>query len=154
MKHILTNLKGLLLLSAILIITLNTKAQTNQSEENINFNYSLTGTQTSANGTVVLRWVTSQEKNINYFGIERSFTGKDFTSVGLSLDGFENGSAKEYAFKDISKLLADKDVVYYRLKQFDVDGKVSYGSVLTVTNKSVSKTDKQVSQNSFAYCLN
>lgn len=146
MKHTFNNLKGILLLSAILIITFNAQAQSKQTTEITSSSISLVSTPTFKQGTVVLTWVTGQEKNINYFGIERSFTGKDFTSVGLALDGFENGATKEYAFKDISPSLENNEVVYYRLKQFDIDGTVSYGKVLVVPNKSLSKVDVQATR--------
>ncbi len=99
--------------------------------------------------SVYLNWVTAQEINNNYFEIERSFTGKEFTSVGVALGGFENGTKKEYAFKDNSALLEDKEVVYYRLKQFDIDGKFCYSTILVVRLKSISKVDMQVSPNPF-----
>jgi hypothetical protein len=93
--------------------------------------------------------VTAQEINNNYFEIERSFSGKEFTSVGVALGGFENGTKKEYAFKDNSALLEDKEVFYYRLKQFDIDGKFCYSTILVVRLKSISKVDMQVSPNPF-----
>ncbi len=122
------------------------------------FNYAVGGplpvkylsfTGNAVNKSVVLNWVTLQEINNNYFEIERSFTGKEFTSVGIALNGFENGTKKEYAFKDNSALLEDKEVVYYRLKQFDNDGKFSYSTILVVRLKSISKVDMQVSPNPF-----
>ncbi len=94
-------------------------------------------------------WVTAQEINNNYFEIERSFSGKEFTSVGVALGGFENGTKKEYVFKDNSALLEDKEAVYYRLKQFDNDGRFSYSTILVVRLKSISKVDMQVSPNPF-----
>lgn len=106
-------------------------------------------TGNAVNKSVVLNWVTAQEANNNYFEIERSFTGKDFTSIGIAMDGFENGTKKEYAFKDNSPLLEDREIVYYRLKQFDNDGKYSYSSILVVRLKSISKLDIQVSPNPF-----
>ena len=101
------------------------------------------------NKSVVLKWTTAEEINNNYFEIERSFTGKDFSSIGVALDGFENGTKKEYAFKDNASLLENKDVIYYRLKQFDNDGKFSYSTILVVRLKSITKVDIQVSPNPF-----
>lgn len=109
----------------------------------------LSFTGNAVNKAVVLNWVTAQETNNNYFEIERSFTGKDFASIGLALDGFENGTKKEYSFKDKASLLENKDVIYYRLKQFDNDGKFSYSSILVVRLKSINNIDIQVSPNPF-----
>ena len=122
------------------------------------FNYVVAGplpvkylsfTGNAVNKNIILNWVTAQEVNNNYFEIERSFTGKDFTSIGIALDGFENGTKKEYAFKDNSALLENKEIVYYRLKQFDNDGKFTYSTILVVRIKSISKVDIQVSPNPF-----
>ena len=109
----------------------------------------LSFTGNAVNKSVILNWVTAQETNNNYFEIERSFTGKDFNSIGIALDGFENGTKKEYAFKDNASLLENKDIIYYRLKQFDKDGKFSYSSILVVRLKSINNVDIQVSPNPF-----
>ena len=109
----------------------------------------LSFTGNALNQSVVLNWVTSQETNNNYFEIERSFTGKDFAYIGITLDGYENGTKKEYSFKDNTSLLENKEVIYYRLKQIDKDGKFSYSSILVVRLKSISKVDIQVSPNPF-----
>ena len=109
----------------------------------------LSFTGNAVNKSVILNWITAQETNSNYFEIERSFTGKDFAFIGIALDGFENGTKKEYAFKENASLLENKDVIYYRLKQFDNDGKFSYSSILVVRLKSISKVDIQVSPNPF-----
>ena len=104
---------------------------------------------TITNKTILLHWVTAQEINNNYFEIERSFNGEDFTTVGLALDGFENDSKKEYAFKDDSKLLETKDVVYYRLKQYDIDKIFHYGASIMVVLKAEKKAIIQISPNPF-----
>ena len=109
----------------------------------------LSFTGNEVNKAVVLNWITSQEINNNYFEIERSFTGNNFTGIGIAMDGFENGTKKEYAFKDNSPLLENKEVIYYRLKQFDNDGKFSYSTILVLRIKSISKLDIQVSPNPF-----
>ncbi len=43
--------------------------------------------------------------------------------------------------------------MYYRLKQFDKEGKFSYSSILIVGLKPISKVDIQVSPNPFTECL-
>ena len=160
MKQITVLAKNFALLALILIISFNTEANSSiQVTSNQNYIHSFSATRSivkyvSFNGslvskTMLLCWVTSQELNNNYFEIERSFNGKDFTSVGLALDGFENDTNKEYAFKDNSKLLENKDVVYYRLKQYDNDGKFSYGNLLKISLKSENKDGIQFSPNPF-----
>ena len=109
----------------------------------------LSFTGNAINNCVILKWTTSQETNNHHFEIERSFNGKEFSLAGLALDGFENGTNKEYAFKDNSILLENKEIVYYRLKQFDNDGKFTYSTILIIRIKAANKVDIQVSPNPF-----
>ena len=85
--------------------------------------------------SLLLNWITTEEINNNYFQIERSFNGIDFMQIGLALDGFENGTKKEYAFKDYSDLLKNKEIIYYRLKQIDNDGNYTFSKNLIVSLK-------------------
>jgi len=81
---------------------------------------------------VLLNWTTEESVNSTHCETERSFDGKNFSVIGLSLDGFENGSKKEYAFKDLSTELKDHTVAYYRLKQVGLDGVFIYSNVIAV----------------------
>ena len=85
--------------------------------------------------SLLLNWITTEEINNNYFQIERSFNGIDFIQIGLALDGFENGTKKEYAFKDYSDLLKNKEIIYYRLKQIGNDGNYTFSKNLIVSLK-------------------
>ncbi len=76
--------------------------------------------------SVLLNWTTEQELNNSHFEVERSFDGKTFTNIGIVLDGFENGNRKYYAFKDNATCLQENSVVYYRLKQVDINGTITY----------------------------
>ncbi len=98
---------------------------------------------------VLLSWVTQKEINHSNFEVERSFTGKDFSTIGIVLDGLENGTDKEYSFKDNAAEIAEKEIVYYRLKQIDINGKFNYSNVITVRLKATNKTEIQVSPNPF-----
>ena len=85
--------------------------------------------------SLLLNWITTEEINNNYFQIERSFNGLDFMQIGFALDGFENGTKKEYAFKDYSDLLKNNEIIYYRLKQIDNDGNYTFSKNLIVSLK-------------------
>ena len=106
------------------------------------------------NKSVVLNWITEQEFNNNHFEVERSFDGKGFKTTGIVLDGFENGSKKDYQFKDNDAELQSKSVVYYRLKQVDNDGKISYTNTLVVKLKAAEGVVIQTSPNPFTENLN
>ena len=105
----------------------------------------------ASNNVVTLRWVTENEINSNHFEVERSFDGYSFKTVGLVLDALvANGSSKTYQFKDNSAELLDKNLVYYRLKQVDNDGRITYSGILAVRMQANANGVKmQVSPNPF-----
>jgi Secretion system C-terminal sorting domain len=104
--------------------------------------------------SVILNWITEQEINHNHFEVERSFDGIAFKTTGIVLDGFENGSRKNYQFKDNDAELQSKSVVYYRLKQVDNDGKAFYTNTLVVKLKAAEGVVIQTSPNPFTENLN
>jgi hypothetical protein len=80
--------------------------------------------------TVDLSWATAQEVNSNYFSVQRSSDGASFEEIGkVKANGFSSITSN-YAFTDPSILLG---TAYYRLQIVDLDGKVSYSNVLTVS---------------------
>jgi hypothetical protein len=104
--------------------------------------------------SVLLKWLTTQEVNNSHFEVERSFNQETYSNIGLVLDGFVNGSGKNYQFKDNSAEIKGRSVVYYRLKQFDIDGKYTYSKVLAVRLQPSSNAVMQVSPNPFVENLN
>jgi hypothetical protein len=70
-------------------------------------------------GMVNLTWATSMEINNDRFEIERSKDGKTFEKIG-TVNGAGNSKVKrEYSYTDRSM---QKGVVYYRLRQVDLNG--------------------------------
>jgi len=100
---------------------------------------------------VNLNWITTTEVNHSHFEVERSFDMNNFKTIGVVLDGFEgdNGS-RSYMFKDMAASLKGQSVVYYRLKQFDLDGKSTYSKVLVVRLEEKNEITMQVTPNPFA----
>ncbi|MFN8335137.1 MAG: T9SS type A sorting domain-containing protein [Cyclobacteriaceae bacterium] len=83
--------------------------------------------------SVRLAWETESEINNDYFTVERSVTGTDFTAVG-KLDGA--GTSKEHHSYELLDEISFTGTVYYRLKQTDFDGAVSYSDVIRVKGVS------------------
>jgi len=80
-----------------------------------------------------LTWSTGSETGNNYFIIERSSNGKDFSSVGR-IDGSGTvTSIKTYSFDDDAPL---SGINYYRLKQVDMDGSYTYSSIISLYGQS------------------
>ncbi|HQW83604.1 MAG TPA: T9SS type A sorting domain-containing protein [Ferruginibacter sp.] len=107
------------------------------------------------NNAVTLKWVTAQEINNSHFEVERSFDNNNFSTIAIVLDGFTtSGTGKSYMAKDNASELKSKSIVYYRLKQVDIDGKVTYSKVLAVRLQAKADVAMQVSPNPFAQNLN
>lgn len=99
---------------------------------------------------VTLKWLTADEINNSHFEVERSFDNNNFGTIGLVLDGFAvNGTGKSYQFKDNSTELTGRSIVYYRLKQIDIDGKATISKVLAVRLQAKTDAIMQVSPNPF-----
>ena len=106
------------------------------------------------NSAVKVTWITSEEINNNRFEVERSFDLNTFKTIAIVLDGFAAGTQKSYAYTDKSADLQTKNIVYYRLKQFDNDGRFTYSKILTVKLKLDAAIAMEVSPNPFAESIN
>jgi hypothetical protein len=85
----------------------------------------------------ILSWQTAQEANSSHFEIQKSFDGTAFTTIGR-LDAAGNSSLpKDYSFTDASNTVYDKQL-YYRLKQEDLNGAVTYSKILPIRFKQSS----------------
>jgi trimeric autotransporter adhesin len=87
---------------------------------------------------IKLDWTTSQETNTDRFEIERSFNGTYFEKIGNVTSRYHNTTAPtNYDFTDAN---AVKGMNFYRLKQFDMDGKFKYSNIIPVVfNQSIVK---------------
>lgn len=78
--------------------------------------------------TIDLKWSTATEVNNDYFTIERSADGVEFTEIAI-VDGSGNSSTTlHYATADDAPF---NGINYYRLKQTDYDGKTSYSGIVS-----------------------
>ena len=85
------------------------------------------------NKTVKLDWVTSSERNSDYFDVQRSHDGKEWNVV-QQLKGAGNAVLqKRYTAMDETP---EAGVNYYRLNQVDFDGKNEYSVVRSVILES------------------
>ena len=84
------------------------------------------------NSNVNLTWETLSESNNAKFVVERSFNGKDFSTVG-ELDGAGTTiSTKNYTFEDKTASATEYKVAYYRLKNVSYDGREATSKQLAV----------------------
>ncbi len=89
----------------------------------------------------VLTWATAQEKNSAYFVVERSFTGRDFVEVARRTAAGTTFTRRDYTATDANVGRTHTGLVYYRLRQVDTDGQMSFSNIETVTfEKAVNGT--------------
>lgn len=81
------------------------------------------------NSVVEITWQTASEINNDQFVIERSADGSAFEGIGQEVGAGTSVSLKSYQFIDLDPLMGRN---YYRLKQVDLDGSVSYSDVRVV----------------------
>lgn len=77
-------------------------------------------------GKVLIAWQTAQEQNGSHFNIERSIDGANWTMIGKLPASGSSIHENSYSFTDNSPLQNG----YYRIAQYDLDGKVQYTGML------------------------
>ncbi len=98
-------------------------------------------TETSVN----LNWTTSSEQNSDYYGVERSQDGVNWTEIGI-VDAVGNSDTKMYYDFNDNELPANNRTfhhqLYYKLRLVDQDGKFAYSDVRVVQldNKNTNHT--------------
>jgi glucuronoarabinoxylan endo-1,4-beta-xylanase len=84
---------------------------------------------------VQLNWATSSESNSQGFEIERGENGKEFSKIGYVKSEANNDKSNEklaYNFYDHTSSSVVGGLLYYRLKQLDLDGKFEYSQIKSV----------------------
>ncbi|MDR6194494.1 FAD-dependent oxidoreductase [Siphonobacter sp. SORGH_AS_0500] len=81
---------------------------------------------------VLLKWATTYEKNTQKFFIQYSFDSLNFETIDV-INGSGNSIMKEeYSYLDKKTAWYNKKVIYYRLKQVDMDGKFTYSNMVSI----------------------
>lgn len=97
-------------------------------------------------GKVLLRWITTDEKQNASFTVERAGPDQIFSAIG-TLPGMNNNSGeKEYNFTDVNPI---DEVSYYRLLQTDIDGVKNYFDIKRIINQKVTGNAVIISPNPF-----
>ena len=126
-------LKSTLVLAVTLLTAISSSATTPVATEPVKTVIYESIKVTITEKSIFLNWNTVSETGNNHFEVERSTDMSSFKTVALVLDGFSTtGTGKRYAFKEDSGIVKNGQVAYYRLKQFDVNGNISYSEVVKV----------------------
>jgi hypothetical protein len=78
---------------------------------------------------VVLHWATATETNSAYFEVQRSQDLQDWATIGTIEAAGNSFSQQNYSLRDGDPQVGEN---YYRLKQVDLDGSVSYSEVISL----------------------
>ena len=81
-------------------------------------------------GGVQLEWTTYTENNVDHFEVERSSDGQSFSEIGQVTAVGNSSSKTNYNLLDASPINGDN---FYRVKSVDIDGRLTYSSVIRIS---------------------
>lgn len=85
---------------------------------------------------VKLNWQTASEQNSSHFVVQRSANGIDFENRGRVNSAGNSNSVLQYGWTDdVSSVMNNTSVLYYRLQQADLDGKYDFSRIEQVKLK-------------------
>lgn len=101
----------------------------------------LSWTIEQTNGGFIALWSTATEINNDYFTIEESIDGQQFYGIAnIKTDNPNSLEFKSYSFP--FEAISNEPVLYYRLKQTDLDGKFTYSDIVAITQVSSIASDE------------
>jgi hypothetical protein len=109
-------------------------------------------TSLEQNKKVNITWGTSMEISCKYFDIERSTDGSFFTTISTLPGNGTTSLSHNYTITDEIATVTSP-VVYYRLKQVDLDGRKTYSQINAVRLKKETR-QLTVSPNPFTSYIN
>ncbi len=84
-------------------------------------------------GKNILQWKTASENNSDYFSIERSSNGRNFTAIGRVNATGLSSNEMNYNFTDATPLVG---VNYYRLAMIDKDNSSEFSNIVSISHKT------------------
>ena len=82
---------------------------------------------------VFLNWSTAREINSKWYIVERALDGRNFTAIGQLAANGNTTRTSNYHYVDADVLALNRKVLYYRLKQQNIDGTYSFSPVVTIS---------------------
>jgi hypothetical protein len=100
-----------------------------------------------SNKTTLLQWKTATEINSDYFIVERSTDGRNYTEIGTVNATGNSNTTVGYQLTDY---FPETGINYYRLKMVDIGGQFRYSIIVSVTFKNTkSETINIISTGSY-----
>ncbi len=92
-------------------------------------------TASAKNNNVLVSWTTASEENNKGFEVESSIDGKNFKFLGFVKGAVNSNTLSNYNLVDANAFVNNaSNIIYYRLKQLDLDGQFTYSKVVSVNN--------------------
>jgi len=88
----------------------------------------------------LVTWRTATEQHNDYFTVERSLTGANFQAIGTVRSQGNGLTPRAYSFTDAGAGQLHAETVYYRLRQTDTNGTLTYSPVRSVRFAAAAKT--------------
>jgi hypothetical protein len=88
-----------------------------------------------ADNNNTIYWTTRSETNCDYFEVQKSTDGINFSTLGKVIGSGNSTHEIRYSFTDYE---LTEGTTYYRLKQVDFDAKYDYSYLITTNNNSTS----------------
>jgi hypothetical protein len=81
------------------------------------------------NNDAIVKWSTASEQNADYFTVERSLDGTNFSTLGKVQASGNTTTIKNYSYTDAD---APNTNTYYRIRETDYNGQYSFSGQITV----------------------
>lgn len=82
----------------------------------------------------LLKWSTESERDNDYFALMVSKDGRDFQEIARVAGAGTTSKQQAYQFKDEFPI---SNLTYYRLDQYDFNGKMTQSEVISIQNKTL-----------------
>lgn len=92
-------------------------------------------------------WTTTRETNSEYFVVERSADGGEFSQIGVINAKGTNGEEAYYAFTDRNATQGQGGNIQYRIKFFDNKGTFEYSQIVEVTSGNRARISARIFPN-------
>lgn len=80
-------------------------------------------------GDIVVKWSTATEQNSDYFTVERSLDGNNFTAIATKQAAGNSSTVQNYSVVDTDPY---SGTAFYRVKETDFNGATIYSSTITL----------------------
>jgi hypothetical protein len=87
---------------------------------------------TALKDKVELIWATAIEINSKDFKVQRSLDGNNFEDIATVAAAGNSNNLRNYVFDDIQRISLKGEIVFYRIAEEDIDGKLLYTNVKSV----------------------